>query len=454
LRRTIGSGSQRAVRADLEETGFDEAADWVVVCVCVANGGTMTAAALSKDAQQVQACLTATPQYYGLVNLALASLAYTDEFGPKAYLPPNQVMVVNDLSAAIAAQPQLPMPGSTTATLAGSWQVVWGPAYPENDYSNLMYVATYTDANSTPANAPVFAVVSIRGTDTNLGDDPAGLLNQIVQDMAADVLANWTDTVNGNCLIAVDPLVKKPRIARGTCKGLQKLLGLTPVNAPGNGTTLVQFLTTLLTDNPGLPIVVTGHSLGGCLTTVMAPYLQQTLGLGAKQIIPTPFAPPTAGNDLFATTILDTMPLMNAWANTLDLVPMAYDDVKEISTLWQDYSFSQPKQAGPSMPSQVTPTYQIIEHIASLGYNYTQPTTGFNALTTGTNPQLLPSQADMQAFLKNLNSGLAWESWLAQLMWQHFPPCYWQLMNQQFTAAQVARYPYPKVPQTTNPRLA
>jgi Lipase (class 3) len=412
----------------------------------------MGAPVLSRDAQATRAYLTSKPQYYALVNLALASLAYTDEFAPTAYLPPHDVLVTGDLQNAVGALPALPMPpGSSNSTLAGSWSVVWGPAYP-TDYSNLMYVATYNDAASTPANAPVFAVLAIRGTDTNLGDDPLGLLNQLTQDMDAGTLVDWTKACTESSCPASDPLVVRPKIASGTCKGLHKLLGLKPASSvPGAGTTITSFLTQLLASNPGLPVVVTGHSLGACQASVMSPYLQQALSMPATQVVPTLFAPPTAGNGQFASTVLDALPLMNAWANALDLVPMAYSNLAGMNNLWQAYTFADSTEQGPQRPSELNPLYDTLLAIGKLGYHYTQPTTGFVSLSPS--PLALPSQAAMTAFLGALSSSQPWNSWLAQLMWQHFPPAYAQLISATYNATTVAPYPLPKAPQNTNPRL-
>ena len=427
---------------------------------------------LSSNGAAAQSYLMSTPAYYGLVNLALASYAYTDGHSPCYASPPaqpNQVAVVKDIQDAIAALPALPMPpGSSSSTLPGSWSVVWGPCY-SSDYSNLMYVATYNDANSTPANAPVFAAVCIRGTDVNLGSgDAAGLLNQFFQDLHANTLVDWSNAGSGSCTPVVLPLEKNPRIASGTCTGLNnKLLQLAPQPPLPSGTTIVPFLKGLLAQNPGLPIVVTGHSLGGCQTTVMAASLLQSLGVPAKQIIPTPFAPPTAGNEYFATTpsknypnsVLGQFPGLNAWVNNLDLVPMAYGNVGGISNLWQTYYFSngatppQPTTTkGPAIPSDLQYIYDGILAISKLGYHYTQPA-NVTQLQNWASP-LLPSLADMQTFLNNMgDTNMAPDSWLAQLMWQHFPPCYWILMNALPNVAKYYGPMLPPIPQNTKPQV-
>ena len=47
----------------------------------------------------------------------------------------------------------------------GKWQCTWGPATDPDD-TNLVFVATYTDAPSVP---PTCAIVVIRGTDVDTG---------------------------------------------------------------------------------------------------------------------------------------------------------------------------------------------------------------------------------------------------------------------------------------------
>lgn len=59
--------------------------------------------------------------------------------------------------------------------------------------------------------------------------------------------------------------------------------------------TLEQYLIDFLGRNPKAPVVVTGLSLGGCQTTVMALDLFDRLPEGT-QIVPNSFAAPTAGN--------------------------------------------------------------------------------------------------------------------------------------------------------------
>jgi hypothetical protein len=362
--------------------------------------------------------------YYGLVYLGLASLAYTDE--KKAC----EGQVVKDLTEAVAGLPPLPaVAGSDAPTVPGKWQLTWGPCYTA-DYSNLMYAATYNDEVS---GEPIFAAVSIRGTDTSAGLN--GLLKQILEDTDSLVMVKWDAAVTGKCgLIDLDFF--HARIAQGSCVGLHNLTGL----ANSAGESVLGYLKGLLAPDPQIPIVVTGHSLGGCQATVMAAYL--AANLPGASIAPNPFAPNTAGNNVFALNEFDTIfPGANVWWNTLDLVPQAYATIGDINSLWSHYQWPD-GSAGPGLSQ---PLQKIVNDLAlflKLGmYHYTQPTRGNRTLNGS-----LPSPQTIQQFLKASGSNTPWNSWEAQLLWQHFPPNYHQLISTQFDAKTVAPYPLPDTP--------
>jgi hypothetical protein len=199
----------------------------------------------------------------------------------------------------------------------------------------------------------------------------------------------------------------------------------------------------LLTQDPKMPIVVTGHSLGGCQVTVMAPYLAKNLPHGTV-VVPNPFAPPTAGNTVFAQTQFDlAFPGANVWWNSLDLVPQAYASVAEIDSLWNGYKWPD-GTPGPVLPADhfVGPFVKQVADFLKIGrYDYTRPATG-NQMLHGS----LPQPATIQQFLTDSGSTEAWNSWAAQLLWQHMPPNYHALISNQFDPTVVAPYPLPKLP--------
>jgi len=211
--------------------------------------------------------------------------------------------------------------------VAGHWECVWGPA---TDISgsvagaNLMYIVVLND--TTPgAEGPAFAVVVLRGTDLNL--DRLADLEQIADDMEVWQQVPWAYPFTSGS--------PPGNVALGTNTALGLLVQSTPPDGmPGAGMNLLQFLQKLEENNPGLPVVVTGHSLGGCLTTVTAPYLAYEFKQAGVvvDILANPFAPPTAGDRDFAVQYLASLSKNPAylsgsavWYNTHDPAPYVWN---------------------------------------------------------------------------------------------------------------------------------
>lgn len=238
--------------------------------------------------------------FFGLCYLMLCNLAYVDENdGPKA---------VQQIKRSL---PNMPVPAGT---VSGKWSLGWGPQV-SPDNGNLMYAAEFLDLES---GQPVFSAVVIRGTDTQA--KPSGILQQLVEDVAAEKQVVFPD----NNLVGA-------KIAQGTKFGLNVLNGFTDAS---NGT-VEQYLNEFLKTNPAAPVVVTGHSLGGCQTTVMATYLSTTLPPGTR-IVPNSFAAPTAGNSAFIQLYERTFPFAPRWFNSMDLVPMAFAGLGGMKQLWNE----------------------------------------------------------------------------------------------------------------------
>jgi triacylglycerol lipase len=206
----------------------------------------------------------------------------------------------------------------------GSWQCVWGPAQ-SPDQSNLVYVAAYDE---TPG-VPELVAVTIRGTD--IAVDAWGVIKQMWEDL--DVLDPepfpWMPASSGAL------------VAQGTLDGLSAVRQLTY-----GGQRLLSFLTGFLgaSQNQQARLVVTGHSLGGCLTTVVAPWLHVSLsgqGIG-NEIVPVTFAAPTAGNAAFAAEYFSTFPASLRTFNSLDIVPLAWESLAAIKTIYAPHGLDTP----------------------------------------------------------------------------------------------------------------
>lgn len=239
-----------------------------------------------------------TSDFFALCYLMLCNLGYADEnTGQKA------VQQITNLL------PTIPVP---QGAVEGKWKLSWGPEV-TGDNSNLMYGAEFLDSVS---GLPVFSAVVIRGTDT--AAKPSGILKQLIEDL---------DSTNQVIFPAGNSVGSK--IAQGSQVGFNTLTHF----ADSSKRTIEQYLGGFVANNPGAPVVVTGHSLGGCLTTVMAVYLSIKLPAGTK-IVPNSFAAPTAGNSAFIQLYESKFPFSPRWFNTLDLVPMAFAGLGGIKQLW------------------------------------------------------------------------------------------------------------------------
>jgi triacylglycerol lipase len=197
------------------------------------------------------------------------------------------------------------------------WECLWGPAQPA-DQSNLAYVAAYYER----PDVPELVVVVIRGTDVAV--DAWGVIVEMWEDL--DVLEQvafpWMPASSGAL------------VAQGTMKGLGVIQQLTD-----GGQGLLPFLAELLGEpqNREARLVVTGHSLGGCLTTVVAPWLQATLSQRGvdNEVVPVTFAGPTAGNRAFAEHYSSSFSSSLRYVNSLDVVPLAWEQLEAIKTIYK-----------------------------------------------------------------------------------------------------------------------
>jgi hypothetical protein len=187
------------------------------------------------------------------------------------------------------------------------WQVVWGPAL-NADRSNLAYAARNSQTGQ--------LAISIRGSDFSFW-------------------LNWIEDLATIRLVPYDQFVpsasKTVQIAFGTAIGLRQLLGMRDGTAS---------LETFLTAAPeGTPILITGHSLGGCLASALAPCVANWRGSASSLSVYT-IAAPSPGNadfaDYYNSLFTDRSGNSAAFRffNSLDVVPNAWASLETVETYY------------------------------------------------------------------------------------------------------------------------
>jgi triacylglycerol lipase len=274
-------------------------------------------------------------------------MAYTD----------SQIMMT---LAAIAYAPAkdigsylLPTTNPSNAT-NGDWALVWGPAVTHIDAGNLMFV-TYNKSTNQYA-------IAVRGTYPSFS---LALLVDLYEDLDVSHPLPWQY-----------PAVPGALVAGGTIDGLNHIVAFT-----SDGVAFRTFVESRIAPS-GADIFVTGHSLGGALTTVLAPWLVHQLSQsGAKNaVMPYTYAAPTAGNATFASFYTGLFKVSCRYYNAIDVVPKAWADLSNIKSLYSSpgpacpwelkgtidlvsdwakiakVSYSQPNEAGESLPGVPSPT--------------------------------------------------------------------------------------------------
>ena len=192
---------------------------------------------------------------------------------------------------------------------AQQWGLVWGPH--EHDQS-LVYVAQGPVIGGRRQYAVVF-----RGTVDSIYNFFFDL------DVWGQSAMPWTD-----------PELPGAKLANGTIDDWEDIRNL--YQSPGGRRqTLPDFLRTV---DAGSHVIVTGHSLGGNMATVMADWLRVELNLPTPQVSlqPITFAAPTSGNAAFAGPYLGVFPGSRHFVNNLDVVPRAWAhvDLESIKSLY------------------------------------------------------------------------------------------------------------------------
>ena len=145
---------------------------------------------------------------------------------------------------------------------------------------------------------------------------------------------NWLEDLAVIRLVPYDQFVptagKTTQIAFGTAVGLRQVLGMQ------DGTkSLERFLTAA---PEGTPILITGHSLGGCLASALAPCVAEWVGNPSTVFVYT-IAAPSPGNEDFASyynALFSQSGRSTAFRffNNLDVVPNAWASLNAVETYY------------------------------------------------------------------------------------------------------------------------
>ncbi|MDC8011833.1 lipase family protein [Tahibacter soli] len=228
----------------------------------------------------------------------------------------------------------------------GAWSLAWYAA----DSANQVYVAQ-------DASTGQYAI-AIRGSITDPHSE-AFWDDWFKQDLRVFKMTDWT----------YGGAPDGAKISNGSNDGLASLIGLVDTSL---NQTLQQFFAA---NAPTQITAVVGHSLGGALATVLAPWLQQQFS-SAPMFWPVTYAGPTAGNAVFAGWLeSDYAMTTNRYFNVNDVVPHGWWDVDWIKSSFQS--------TGPYFPLELVPFVDAInELLIHDGDDYTQPGAG----TALTNP--------------------------------------------------------------------
>ncbi|MGW2255276.1 IPT/TIG domain-containing protein [Kitasatospora sp. NPDC001660] len=196
---------------------------------------------------------------------------------------------------------QLSDPGLATQ---GTWELVWLALSEAN--ANMAYIARSTTGSNE------FAVVA-RGTDADLTD--------VLEDLDVGTVVPFPESGSP----------KPIAVSKGAMDAFKRVVNTRSIASPSPNVTLAQALAAALKSAPSSPqptVYLTGHSLGGCIATMLAPYLQaQTWPKQPKFAVIT-YAAPTAGVQSFVD-YFNSVPWVidERQNNAYDLVPHAWADL-------------------------------------------------------------------------------------------------------------------------------
>ena len=198
---------------------------------------------------------------------------------------------------------------STTAPypLTSGWQIIWEPVSSGTCYAIVLQATEPTNRRGNLRLLPMYAI-AIQGTQ-----------NQPDEAFDMDVTSQ----------LAFDP-ISDAKISKGSTDALNCILELVGTR---NGVTqsLSEFIHSLGADDN---LFVTGHSLGGNITSVLTPWIASNVPAFGGSMSPLTYLPPnlcamtfaapTAGNTAFAIFLNNNPISYQAFFNSNDVVPNAW----------------------------------------------------------------------------------------------------------------------------------
>ncbi|MFG2530089.1 IPT/TIG domain-containing protein [Streptomyces sp. NPDC048516] len=274
--------------------------------------------------------------------------------------------------------------GDRSLATQGEWELVWLALSGAN--ANMAYLARSTNGSNE------FAVVA-RGTDADLTD--------ILEDLDVGTVVPFPESGSPKTIT----------VSKGAKDAFERVAKARSIASPTPNATLEQALAIALKAAPASPqptVYLTGHSLGGCIATMLAPYLQaQTLPKQPKFAVIT-YAAPTAGGQSFVD-YFNSVPwtINERQNNAYDLVPHAWADL-DTTTGWYP-------SPGPQATNEVK---LLIGTIAkrTKGNAYVQPGT------------LYPMNTKYTSLAKNLVNKTT-QDFLGQVAFQHANSTYLDLVG-------------------------
>lgn len=245
---------------------------------------------------------------------------------------------------------------ATALDFGGSWSLVWGPVLHEG---NLVYIAAYSPKG---AAAPSAYAIAVRGTTLKEWTWESDV-HQLMEDVGVTKLKSIPWKTNSEA-----------KIAKGTANGVRSIWALKDQKSQK---TLESYLSETIgaIQKSSTPpkLLVTGHSLGGCLTLPLALWVHERVLPDLPIIQPITFAALTAGNKTFVGRCAKAFPHALGYGNELDVFAHCWHDTQTILTIYG--------KTCPTPEEVKIPLIWLEIKLPLKGILYAQQTTGYKLLS-------------------------------------------------------------------------